>query len=71
MDEIANAKEVAAVKDIGHRGVAMVATGHGTTLKDLLNNPILTPLVGGKQSMTSEPLTLLCKDVMLVGVHEK
>ncbi len=51
VDEIANAKEVAAVKDIGQRGVAMVATVHGNTLKDLLNNPILNPLVGGKQSM--------------------
>ena len=51
MDKIVNAKEVAAVKDIAQRGVTMVATVHGTKLENLLNNPILNPLVGGKQSM--------------------
>ena len=49
VDEIGNAKEVAAIKDIASRGVTMVATVHGTTLQHLLENPVLSPLVGGKQ----------------------
>lgn len=51
IDEIGNAKEVAAVKDIAQRGVKMVATVHGTTLQHMLENPVLNPLVGGKQKM--------------------
>ena len=51
VDEIANFKEVAAVKDIAQRGVKMVATVHGTTLQHLLENPVLNTLVGGKQRM--------------------
>lgn len=49
VDEIGNAKEVAAIKYIAQRGVVMVATVHGTTLQSLLENPVLNPLVGGKQ----------------------
>ena len=51
VDEVGNAKEVAALKDIAERGVAVVATAHGTTLQRLLENPILNSLVGGKQKM--------------------
>ena len=51
VDEIGNAKEVAAIKDIAQIGVVMVATVHGTTLQHLLDNPVLNPLVGGKQRM--------------------
>ena len=51
VDEIGNAKEVAAIKDIASRGVTMVATVHGTSLQHLLENPVLSPLVGGKQRM--------------------
>ena len=51
VDEIGNAKEVAAIKDIASRGVTMVATAHGTSLQRLLENPVLSPLVGGKQRM--------------------
>lgn len=51
VDEIGIAKEVAAIKDMAQRGVAMVATVHGNTLQHLLENPVLSPLVGGKQRM--------------------
>ena len=51
VDEIGNAKEVAAIKDIASRGVTMVATVHGITLRHLLENSVLSPLVGGKQRM--------------------
>ena len=56
VDEIGTAKEVAAIKDIAQRGVTMVATVHGTTLQRLLENPVLSPLVGGKQRMVSGDL---------------
>lgn len=51
VDEIGNAKEVAALKDIAERGIAVVATAHGTTLQRLLENTMLNSLVGGKQKM--------------------
>ena len=46
LDKIGTPQKVAAIRDIGQRGVAIVATVHGTTL---LANPGLNPLVGGKQ----------------------
>ena len=51
VDEVGNAKEVAALRDIAERGVAVVATAHGTTLQQLLDNPTLNGLVGGKKQM--------------------
>ena len=51
VDEVGNAKEVSALKDIAERGVTVVATAHGTTLQRLLENPMLNSLVGGKQKM--------------------
>ena len=51
VDEIVDKKEVAALRDICERGVAVVATAHGTTLQQLLDNPILNSLVGSKQKM--------------------
>ena len=49
VDEISNAKEVVALKDIARRGVVLVAAAHGTTLQLLLENPVLNSLIGGKQ----------------------
>ena len=49
VDEISNAKEFVALKDIARRGVAVVATAHGSTLQHLLENPVLNSLIGGKQ----------------------
>ena len=51
VDEIGSAKEVAAIRDVAQRGVVMVATAHSTNLQRLLENPMLNPLVGGKQKM--------------------
>ena len=51
VDEVGCAKEVAAIRDIAQRGVAVVATAHGTNLQNLLYNPTLNSLVGGKQKM--------------------
>lgn len=51
MDEIGDHREVAAIQDIAQRGVAVVATAHGTSLKQLLESPVLNSLVGGKQKV--------------------
>ena len=54
IDEIGNAKEVAAVKDIAQRGVKMVATVHGTTLQHMLENPALNPLWAASRKWSLE-----------------
>ena len=46
-----NAREVAAMADIARRGVAMVATVHGTSLQTLLDNRTLNGLIGGKHEV--------------------
>ena len=51
VDEVYNAKEVTAMADIARRGVAMVATVHGTTLQTLLENKTLNNLLGGKHEV--------------------
>ncbi|DBA71324.1 TPA: PFAM ATPase associated with various cellular activities (AAA) [Trebouxia sp. C0005] len=51
VDEVYNAKEVAAMADIARRGVAMVATVHGTSLQTLLDNRTLNNLLGGKHEV--------------------
>ena len=63
VDEIGNAREVAAVKDIAQRGVAVVATAHGTNLQRLLENPVLNTLVGGKQKMVIGDFAARCVSV--------
>lgn len=52
VDEIGNDKEALAARTIAERGVQLVATAHGRTLKDLLNNPTLNNLLGGVATVT-------------------
>lgn len=52
VDEITNAHEVAAARTIANRGVALVGTVHGVSLKTLMLNHELNPLVGGLASAT-------------------
>ena len=47
VDEIGSTAEVAAVRGIAQRGIAMVGTAHGTDLSSLIANPDLNSLVGG------------------------
>lgn len=48
IDEIGTELEALAARTIAQRGVQMVATAHGNFLEDLIKNPSLTDLVGGK-----------------------
>ena len=47
VDEIGTKREAAAAGDIAQRGVQIIATAHGTKLKDLLQSTQLSGLLGG------------------------
>ena len=52
VDEIGSTAEVAAVRGIAQRGIAMVGTAHGTDLNSLIANPDLNSLVGSIHQVT-------------------
>lgn len=52
VDEIGTAQEALAARTIAERGVQLIATAHGTTLENLVQNPTLSDLVGGVQTVT-------------------
>jgi stage III sporulation protein SpoIIIAA len=52
IDEIGTAAEAMAARTIAERGVQLIATAHGNTLDNLLQNPTLSDLVGGVQVVT-------------------
>jgi len=52
IDEIGTAAEALAARTIAERGVQLVATAHGNTLDNLLQNPTLSDLVGGIHAVT-------------------
>lgn len=51
VDEIGREEEARACRTIAERGVQLIATAHGNSLKNLLLNPTLSDLVGGVQSV--------------------
>src|SRR5215469_4760662 len=52
IDEIGTTPEALAARTIAERGVQLIATAHGNTLDNLLQNPTLSDLVGGIQAVT-------------------
>ncbi|HWM95113.1 MAG TPA: R3H domain-containing nucleic acid-binding protein [Thermoanaerobaculia bacterium] len=52
IDEIGTTAETQAARTIAERGVQLIATAHGNTLENLLQNPTLSDLVGGIQAVT-------------------
>jgi stage III sporulation protein SpoIIIAA len=52
IDEIGTAPEALAARTIAERGVQLIATAHGNTLENLLQNPTLSDLVGGIHAVT-------------------
>src|SRR5262245_43186074 len=52
IDEIGTTAEALAARTIAERGVQLIATAHGNTLDNLLQNPTLSDLVGGIQAVT-------------------
>jgi stage III sporulation protein SpoIIIAA len=51
IDEIGTTAEAHAARTIAERGVQLIATAHGNTLENLLQNPTLSDLVGGIQAV--------------------
>ena len=52
IDEISTELEVLAARTIAERGVQLIGTVHGTSLSNLIRNPILVELIGGIQYVT-------------------
>jgi stage III sporulation protein SpoIIIAA len=52
IDEIGTEAEAVAARTIAERGVQLIATAHGNTLDNLLQNPTLCDLIGGIQAVT-------------------
>lgn len=52
VDEIGVLEEANAARTIAERGVQLVATAHGNTLENLMQNPTLSDLAGGIASVT-------------------
>lgn len=52
IDEIGTELEASAARTIAERGVQLVGTAHGNELHNLMQNPTLSDLVGGIQSVT-------------------
>ena len=51
VDEIGTEAEASAARTIAERGVQLIGTAHGITLDNILNNPTLSDLVGGIQTV--------------------
>jgi len=52
IDEIGTEQEALAARTIAERGVQLIATAHGNTLENILQNPTLADLLGGIQAVT-------------------
>ncbi|MCA9847877.1 MAG: AAA family ATPase [Dehalococcoidia bacterium] len=52
IDEIGTAAEAEAARTIAERGVQLIGTAHGTSLSNLMQNPTLSDLIGGIESVT-------------------
>jgi stage III sporulation protein AA len=52
VDEIGTEAESLACRTIAERGIVLIGTAHGKVIDNLMNNPSLTDLVGGIQSVT-------------------
>ena len=52
VDEISTNMESLACQTIARRGVTVIATAHGCTLKDIVNNPPILKLIGGVKTVT-------------------
>ena len=52
IDEIGREQEARAARTIAERGVQLIATAHGFALENLVQNPVLSDLVGGVEFVT-------------------
>ncbi len=52
IDEIGRTEEAEACRTIAERGVRLIGTAHGTSIENLLVNPVLQELIGGITAVT-------------------
>ncbi len=52
IDEIGTIEEAAAARTIAERGVSLIGTAHGHSLENIIQNPTLSDLVGGIETVT-------------------
>jgi len=52
IDEIGTKEEADAARTIAERGVNLIGTAHGTSLESVIQNPMLSDLVGGIETVT-------------------
>lgn len=52
IDEIGTKEEADAARTIAERGVTLIGTAHGTSLDNVIQNPMLSDLVGGIEIVT-------------------
>ena len=71
VDEIGTRAEANAAESIAARGVALVATAHGTCLGDLLKNAQLELLVGGAHSVILSAKEAADRNVTRKTVRER
>lgn len=57
IDEIGNKEEAEACRTFAQRGVQLIATAHGKTIEDIINNLALRDLVGGINTVTLSDMT--------------
>jgi stage III sporulation protein SpoIIIAA len=60
VDEIGTKAEAQAINTIGHRGTTVVGTAHGDTLEDVVKNPDLGCLLGGKSTVIMSDASARC-----------
>ncbi len=46
IDEIGSAAEVSAARDVAQRGIQLIASAHGSKIRDILSSPVLMKLLG-------------------------
>ncbi len=66
VDEIGYHNDVAILLTTARRGVQVIATAHGSTLLDLVENPVLDPLLGDPDPVTRLPRS---RGVFRVGLE--
>ncbi|MFA5928773.1 MAG: ATPase, T2SS/T4P/T4SS family [Candidatus Margulisiibacteriota bacterium] len=52
VDEIGTEEEAAAARTIAERGVQLIGTAHGNSIDNVINNPTISDLLGGIESVT-------------------
>jgi stage III sporulation protein SpoIIIAA len=51
IDEISSEAEICSAQDISQKGIILIATTHGTTLKSIMDNPQVSKILGSVQTV--------------------